>query len=255
MAFRRLAPALFLLCLLLPACDGGVETLQYEVLRTLPHDASAYTQGLEFENGIFFESTGQYGSSTIRKVLPETGEVLQSASLPDEHFGEGLALVGPEVFQLTWQSGLALVYDTSTLSIQRTFNYEGEGWGLCFDGQFLFMSNGSSLLFRRDPETFEVLQELRVTEDGFSVPRLNELECVGNEIYANLFQSTRIVRIDKITGEVGGELDGFHLATAARRPPLPDAVMNGIAYDPARDVFYLTGKLWQDLFEVRVDSG
>ena len=254
MTFQRLAPTFLLPCLLLAACDQSVETLQYEVLRTLPHDTSAYTQGLEFENGVFYESTGQYGSSTLRKVHPETGEVLLSVSLPEEHFGEGLAVVGPEVFQLTWQSGLALVYDTTSLTLQRTFEYEGEGWGLCFDGESLFMSNGSSLLLRRDPETFQVLQELRVTQGGFSVPRLNELECVGDEIYANLFQSTRILWIDKITGQVLGEVDGYHLAAAARRPPLPDAVMNGIAHDPARDVFYLTGKLWQDLFEVRISS-
>ena len=246
--------AVFLVFLLwaVTACDQGVESLEYQILRTLPHENQAYTQGLVFHDGFLFESTGRYGFSSIRKTNLETGEVLQITRLAENYFGEGLALVGSELFQLTWKSGLAFVYDSDSLTLQRTFEYEGEGWGLCYDGESLFMSNGSDRLLRRDPETFEVQEELRVTKDGFSVSQLNELECVGNDIFANVFQTHRIVRIDKVTGQVLGEIDGFRLLAAARRLPNPEAVLNGIAHDPARGIFILTGKFWQDLFEIRL---
>ncbi len=246
-------PATMLL-LALGACDQGTERIEYQILRTLPHDSLAYTQGLVFHDGALFESAGGYGTSSLRKVDLETGEVLRSTSLSDDHFGEGLALVGSELYQLTWKAGLAFVYDLDSLTLRRTFEYEGEGWGLCYDGESLFMSNGTNRLARRDPGTFDVREEIRVTEGGFSVSQLNELECVGNDIYANIFMTARIVRIDKSTGEVRGELNGFELSAAARRRANPEAVMNGIAYDPGGDVFYLTGKYWQDLFEVRMQN-
>jgi glutamine cyclotransferase len=236
------------------ACDRGVESLEYEVLRSLPHDTEAYTQGLVFHDGFLFESTGQYGTSSVRKVSLETGEVLRSTRLDDDLFGEGLALVGSELYQLTWKSGQAFVYDSDSLSLKRSLEYEGEGWGLCYDGEVLFMSDGSNRLLRRDPGTFEVLEELRVTQDGYSVSQLNELECVGTDIFANIFQSDRIVRINKLTGQVVGELDAYRLSVAARRSPSPEAVLNGIAHDPVRGVFFLTGKLWQALFEIRIDG-
>lgn len=234
------------------ACEPGAQTLEYEVLRSLPHDNGAYTQGLVFHDGVLFESTGRYGESSIRKTLLETGEVLQMTSLDEEYFGEGLALVGPELIQLTWKSGLALVFDTASLSLQRTMEYEGEGWGLCFDGTSLYMSNGTDRLLRRNPETFQVLEEIQVTRNGFPVWRVNELECVGDHIYANVYQSTDILRIRKETGEVTGQMDGFRLSAAARRAPDAEAVLNGIAYDPETNLFYFTGKLWQSLFEVRL---
>jgi glutaminyl-peptide cyclotransferase len=226
----------------------------YQILRTLPHDTLAYTQGLVFHEGFLYESTGRYGTSSVRKVDLETGEVLRSVALSDDQFGEGLAQVGSELIQLTWKAGLAFVYDIDSLTLQRTFDYQGEGWGLCSDGESLFMSNGTNRLARRDPSTFEVVEEIRVTEGGFSVSQLNELECVGDDIYANVFMTTRIVRIDKRTGEVVGELDGFSLSAAARRRADYEAVMNGIAFDPARGVFFLTGKYWQDLFEIRISN-
>jgi glutaminyl-peptide cyclotransferase len=244
----------FFLLLALTACDEGAQPLGYQILRTLPHDTLAYTQGLVFHDGFLFESTGKYGTSDVRKVDLESGEILQSVSLSDDHFGEGLAQVGSELVQLTWKAGLAFVYDIESLALKKTLNYQGEGWGLCYDGESLFMSNGTNRLARRDPSTFEVVQEIRVTEGGFSVSQLNELECVGDHIYANVFMTTRIVRIDKRSGEVVGELDGFSLSAAARRRADPEAVMNGIAHDPIRGVFFLTGKYWQDLFEVRIPS-
>ena len=248
-------PGALLAILLLGAtsCDQSVGTLEYEVDRSFPHDEGAYTQGLLFHDGFLYESTGQYGTSGVRKVDLESGEILQSTDLADELFGEGLALAGSELYQLTWKSGLAFVFDLDSLSLLRTVEYEGEGWGLCFDGDSFFMSNGSNRLLRRSRETFEVLDELSVTQGGFSVSQLNELECVGEHIYANVFQTDRVVQIDKVTGRVVGELDGFRLSMAARRVPNPEAVLNWIAFDSNREVFFLTGKLWPVLYEVRLN--
>ena len=239
----------------LTACDQQAQLLDFQVVRTLPHDSGAYTQGLVFLDGLLLESTGGYGTSSLRKTDLETGEILQITHLDDEYFGEGLALVGSELYQLTWKSGLAFVYDLDSLALRRTFEYEGEGWGLCFDGETLFMSNGTDRLLRRAPVTFETLGELRVTENSFPVWRLNELECVGDHIFANVYQTTRILRIEKKTGRVVSEIDGFPLSAAARRIPDPGAVMHGIAYDPGSGAFFVTGKLWQSLFEIRVPGG
>lgn len=247
-------PALLLVLLIvaLSACDQGVPTLGFQALRALPHDTLAYTQGLLFYDGRFFESTGRLGSSSVREVDPESGEVIRITSLAQDHFGEGLARVGTKLIQLTWHAGLAFVYDLETLSLQKTFDYEGEGWGLCFDGEFLYMSDGSSQLSRRDPETFEVVDELRVTKGGYSVSALNELECVGDVIYANVFQTNRIVRIDKTSGHVTGEIDGFQLSLGAERGSDPEAVLNGIAHDPERGTLFVTGKLWDRIYELQV---
>ncbi len=250
---KKSAGFLMILLLGVLSCDQGVATLEYEVVRSLPHDEGAYTQGLLFHDGFLYESTGQYGTSGIRKVDLESGQILHSVDLADERFGEGLALAGSELYQLTWKSGQAFVYDVDSLSLLRTVEYEGEGWGLCFDGNSFFMSNGSNRLLRRSRETFEVLGQVSVTKNGFSVPQLNELECVGEHIYANVFQTDRVLRIDKLTGQVVGELDGFRLSLAARRAPNPEAVLNGIAFDPERGVFFLTGKLWPVLYEIRLN--
>ena len=235
-------------------CDRPVPEQEYRILATFPHDPQAYTQGLVFSDGILYESTGRYGESSVRKVDLESGAVLSSQLLPEEHFGEGLAMVGSELFQLTWTSGLAFVYDSDSLTVQRTFTYSGEGWGLCFDGESLFMSDGSDRLFRRDPSTFEVLEEIRVTKNGLPARRLNELECVGDDIYANVFQTNRILRIDKSTGRVLAEMDGFSLSVASRRTTDPEAVFNGIAFDSGTGHFYVTGKLWPNLFEIELSG-
>ena len=151
-----------------------------------------------------------------------------------------------------WQSGLAFVYDSESLSLRRTLGYTGEGWGLCFDGESLFMSSGSDKLQKRHPNYIEVIEEIRVTKGGFSVQRLNELECVGNEIFANVYQTNKILRIDKLTGRVTAEIDGYRLSVASKRTPDPEAVFNGIAFDPATGHFFVTGKLWPDLFEIEI---
>jgi len=243
------------LSLLFSGCEQGVPTLEYRIIRQLPHDPGAYTQGLLYHDGLLFESTGRHGSSSVRRVDPESGEVLASREVPEEYFGEGLALVGDRLIQLTWQSGVAFVYDVETLEGVGSYEYEGEGWGLCYDGQSLFMSDGSDKLLRRDPQTFEVLEEIQVTKDGFPVWRLNELECVGEAIYANVYQTNDIVRIDKRTGQVTGRLDAYGLSVATRRTTDPDAVLNGIAHDPSTGRFYMTGKLWPIMFEIEIQGG
>lgn len=237
---------------LLVGCEREVPQIEYEIAATLPHDPEAYTQGLLFHDGHLYESTGQYGASSLRRVDAETGGVVENLPLDSAYFGEGLALVGSELIQLTWKSGIAFVRDVETFELKRKHEYEGEGWGLCFDGESLFMSNGTSTLVRRDPRSFEVIEEIPVTRNGFRVSQLNELECVGDEVYANVYLTDRIVRIDKRSGEVTGELDGFQLSLAAGAPNQRDAVLNGIAYIPETDVFLVTGKLWPRVFALRL---
>jgi glutaminyl-peptide cyclotransferase len=240
---------------LLGSCQPAVRTGGIEVLRILPHDTTAYTQGLLLHAGRLYESTGQYGESTLREVDPETGRVLRSVDLPDDYFGEGLARVGDRLIQITWREGVAFVYDIETLDVERTFEYEGEGWGLCFDGESLYMTTGGSILYRRDPESFEVLDTRQILLGGRALSQVNELECVGDDIYGNVYQTDRIVRIDKGTGRVVEELDASAVVPPGGRPRAADGVLNGIAYDPDRDVFFMTGKRWPSMFEVRIVPG
>jgi glutamine cyclotransferase len=246
--------SLFLLLSVL-SCEHSVPSQEFRIIRTFPHDSQAYTQGLLFRDGVLYESTGRYGSSSVRRVDLQSGEVLSIHELSDEYFGEGLAMVGRTLIQLTWKSELAFVYDADSLALEGTHTYAGEGWGLCFDGEALYMSNGSDRLIRRNPETFEVLDEIQVTKEGLSVPRLNELECVGDHIFANVYQSDRILRIDKRTGRVVSEIDAYRLSVASERAADPEAVLNGIAYDPATGHLFVTGKLWSDLFEIELEGG
>jgi glutamine cyclotransferase len=246
------AAALLAALVLAAGCGDGIPQLEVEVLRVLPHDPGAYTQGLLLHEGRFFESTGTYGGSTLREVDPETGEVLRVRELPPELFGEGLALVGDRLVQITWQEGQALIWDLATFELLETLRYEGSGWGLCYDGAYLFMTTGGSLLQRRDPTTFEVLERIPLSRAGEPLFQLNELACVGEHIYGNIFQSDRIVRVDKRTGQVVAEIDASVLNPQSRRPmDDPEAVLNGIAWNPERQTFFLTGKRWPTLFEVR----
>ena len=246
---RRAALALLAL---LAACGPSVPQETVEILRVLPNDPDAYTQGLVFHEGRFFESTGTYGGSTLREVDVETGEVLRLHRLPDDQFGEGLALVGDELIQITWQEGVAYRYDRDTFEVLGTFEYAGNGWGLCYDGESLWMTTGGSLLVRRDPATFEVLQRVPVTLGDAPLFEVNELACVGDYIYGNIFQDHRIVRIDRATGAVLAEIDASSLIEQSGRPAGDvEAVLNGIAWDPESDTFYLTGKRWPTMFQVR----
>jgi glutamine cyclotransferase len=230
-----------------------VEVFDLEVIATWPHDTAAYTQGLLLHEGMLYESTGLRGQSSLRMVDPETGEVLRQRDIPIPYFAEGLALVDDRLIQITWQEGVAFVYDLATFDLLETFNYTGEGWGLCYDGSDLYMSDGSEIITRRDPQTFEALETIRVTYNGQPVVRLNELECVDDVIFANIWFSDFIVRIDKATGQVTGVIDAQGLLPDAERAALTGgAVLNGIAYDPEADVFLITGKLWPRLFVVRL---
>lgn len=231
-----------------------VQAMKVEVVDSLPHDRGAYTQGLLWHEGRLYESTGQYRSSTLRQVDPATGEIVSSRKLPDSMFGEGLARVGNRLIQLTWRENTALVWDLETLSEVARFDFAGEGWGLCYDGNHLVMSDGSSRLTVRDPQTFEAVREVEVTLRDGTVGRLNELECVGDRIYANVYTTDWIVRIDPESGRVDGLIDASGLLSAEERRGVD--VLNGIAFDPGDRVFYLTGKLWPKLFAVRfVEDG
>ena len=236
----------------LAGCGTQAEGQGIEVLRTFPHDPTAYTQGLVFHDGKLYESTGRYGGSTLRELDPATGAILRSVSLPSTHFGEGLALVGQRLVQITWREAEALVYDLATLEEAGRIPYEGEGWGLCYDGETIFMTTGGSLLHLRDPSSFEARGTRPITQEGRALWQVNEIECVGDYIYGNIYLTDRIVKIEKETGRVVAEYDASELIPTGGRPTEYGAVLNGIAYDPAKDVFYLTGKNWSSMFEVRL---
>lgn len=233
-----------------PATPAQAEALRVRVLRKYPHDPEAFTQGLIWHEGVMYESTGQYGRSSLRKVRLEDGKVLRQRKIDPSLFGEGLARVGNRLFQLTWRAGLALVSDSETLEESGKLSYRGEGWGLCYDGAALVMSDGSSILEFRDPESMEVIREVSVLKDGHPVSQLNELECVGSEIYANVWKRNEILRIDAKTGKVTGSVDASGLLT--RIESLRADVLNGIAYKPDSKTFLITGKLWPHLFEVEL---
>ncbi|MDH3652651.1 MAG: glutaminyl-peptide cyclotransferase [Myxococcales bacterium] len=233
-----------------PVGGPAPEALRVRVLRQYPHDKDAFTQGLIWHDGVMYESTGQYGKSSLRKVRLEDGKVLARRELDPDFFGEGLARVDDQLVQLTWRSGLALVSDLATLERRTTLRYRGEGWGLCFDGTALVMSDGSSILEFRDPKSMEVLREVSVMKEGLPVPRLNELECVDSDIYANVWRSDEILRIDSKTGRVTASIDASDLLT--RLESLRADVLNGIAYKADSKTFLVTGKLWPQLFEVEL---
>ena len=223
--------------------------LRVEIIRELPHSTTAYTQGLLWREGRLYESTGQYGRSRLSRIDPANGAVEQTIPIPPALFGEGLARVGTELFMLTWKAQRAIVYDLETFEPRRTYRYSGEGWGLCHDGRRLVMSNGSDRLAFRDPETFDETGSVAVTLEGAPVRQLNELECVGDRVYSNIYQDDRIVVIDPVSGDVTHVIDASGLLT--RQEARAADVLNGIAHDPETDTFYITGKLWPKLFEVR----
>lgn len=233
----------------LDAVANRVERLRVEVVDAYPHDRTAFTQGLVLSNGLLYESTGLVGRSSLRHVEVKTGRVIRQVSVPPPYFAEGLALVGPALHQLTWQDGKAFVYDAASLDKRQELDYSGEGWGLCHDGREFVMSDGSARLTFRGTETFRPVREMVVRLDGQPVERLNELECVGGDIYANVWMTDRIVRIDARTGQVTAAIDASGLLTPSERVGVD--VLNGIAYDAADRTFLITGKLWPRLFRVR----
>jgi len=222
-----------------------------EVISVRPHDPSAYTQGLLLYDGFLYESAGEYGESTLRQVDPDTGEVLRQISIPDTYFAEGLERIGDRLIQLTWKEDSAFVYDINTFELLDTISYDGEGWGLCADDRFLFMSDGSSFITLRDRDTFDFLFDGMVTIQNQPVARINELECVGDYIYANIYLTDYIVKINKFNGVVEAVIDASGLLTDEERAALAsDEVLNGIVYLPDSDTFLITGKHWPKMFEV-----
>lgn len=232
-------------------------TLHY--LATFPHDAGAYTQGLLWNDGYLYESTGHYGQSTLRRVEPKTGKVTASLPLPRQFFAEGLALVDDSLFQLTWRENTCFVFDKKTLQLKGQFQYSGEGWGLTYDGEALIMSDGTNTLRFFEPKTFKQKREIKVVDipknqKPVLVRNLNELEWIRGEIWANVWQTTKIVRIEPKKGTV---LGWFELATFV--PPehqhdLRDCVLNGIAHDPATDHIYITGKHWNAMYQFQLET-
>lgn len=224
------------------------ESLQVRVESRYPHDRDAFTQGLLWHEGKIYESTGRYGHSTLRRVDLATGRVEQEVALDEAYFAEGLARVGDRLFQLTWQSHKAFVYDLDTLEQVGEFDYDTEGWGLCYNGTDLVMSDGSSTLFFRDPIDFSVRREVRVMKAGRPLRNLNELECVEGDVYANVWQRDEIVRIDPVSGTVEASIRASGLLDRDERRGTD--VLNGIAYLPDSRRFLITGKMWPVAFEV-----
>jgi glutamine cyclotransferase len=234
------------------AVPAGMKTQRVEVVNVFPHDPGAFTQGLVWHNGALYEGTGLEGKSSLRRVDLPTGAVLQRVTIDSQYFAEGVALLRGKLYQLTWKSGKAFVYDVESLTRTATLSYSGEGWGLTSDGTSLIMSDGSSRLRVLDPATFSTVRWLDVTASGQPVRDLNELEFVRGEIWANIWQSDQIVRIDPSNGSVRGWVDLSGLLSPADRAGASVDVLNGIAYDPDRDRLFVTGKLWPKLFEIRL---
>src|SRR5580698_610275 len=244
--FRTFAAAILLLAASLAfAADG------YRVVHTYPHDPQAYTQGLLYEDGYLYESTGLNGRSSLRMIDLETGNILQRATVSANYFAEGLAPWGSTLIQLTWQSHIAFVYDRFSFRLLHTFNYDGEGWGLTQDGKNLILSDGTATLRFFDPGTFREVRHIVVKDHGSQVTELNELEFVHGEIYANVWHTDRIARISPANGRVLGWIDLSGLLSADQRSD-PEAVLNGIAWDSVHDRLFVTGKLWPKLFEIQV---
>ncbi len=228
------------------------EPVPYEIIEldTYPHDPTAFTQGLLIEGDHFLESTGQPNETTLRRVNVTTGEVVQMVDAPDSSvWGEGLALVDDELIQLTYLAGIAYYWNAETFEFLGERTYEGEGWGLCYDGVRLIMTDGSDQLFFRDPESFEETGRISVTLNDAPLARLNELECVDGQVWANIFTTDIIVRIDPWTGTVNATVDASDLS----QPRAPGSnVLNGIAYDETNDTFLLTGKDWPTMHRVQL---
>ncbi len=223
----------------------------YRIVRVYPHDAQAFTQGLVYVDGHLYESTGLNGRSSLRMDDLKTGRVLQQLDVPAEYFAEGLTNWGSTLVQLTWETHTAFVYDRFSFRLLRTFHYEGEGWGLTQDGRNLILSDGTASLRYLDPATFREVRRIAVNDHGAPVTQLNELEYIHGQIYANIWHSDRIARISPATGQVLGWIDLSGLLPASQRSS-PEAVLNGIAFDAVHNRLFVTGKLWPELFEIKV---
>lgn len=255
-----------LLCIALWLCAGGVllsaekpappVRYSYEIINTYPHDPEAFTQGLIYLDGFFYESTGLYGRSSLRQVNPEDGTVIKQVNLPKNYFAEGMTVhnhhARTRIIQLTWRENRGLIYDLESFALQETFSYRTEGWGLTYDGEFLIMSDGSSVLTFLDPETFLPVKQITVKAHNVPLQNLNELEYVKGKIYANVWLTDYIVIIDPETGRVTGRIDLTGLLDPTTHPGHTVDVLNGIAYDEEEDRLFVTGKFWPKIFEIKL---
>jgi glutamine cyclotransferase len=230
---------------------GGTGGEGFRVVRVYPHDRQAFTQGLLYRDGFLYESTGLYGFSSLRKVELATGRVVKQHRLDRRYFGEGLTDWQGTLLQLTWQSNLGFIYDLASLSLRGTFSYPGEGWGLAQDGQRLIMSDGTAELRFLDPRTRRETGRMTVRDGALPLAGLNELEVVRGEILANVYPTGRIARISPRTGRVSGWIDLTGLLSPAERQAGAE-MLNGIAYDPRADRFFVTGKRWPKLYEIEL---
>jgi len=234
-----------LTCSMPASAQAQSETVELVLISSHQHDSEAFTQGLEMHDGSLYESTGLYGHSSLREVDPLSGQVIRQTELDESLFAEGITVVGDSIVMLTWKEGVALVFDIESLTVIANHTYSGEGWGLCYDGTHLVMSNGTSELAFRNPEDFTLVSILRVTDQGNEVSLLNELECVGQTVYANVWGSDSIIAINKSTGEVGLTIDASMFAE--NESDGYNDVLNGIAYVSEQDAFLITGKNWTSM--------
>jgi glutamine cyclotransferase len=234
--------------------DAPIPIYDVEVVHTYPHDTTAFTEGLFYLNGYLYESTGLEHHSSIRKVRIETGEVLQKVDIPPQYFGEGIVSWGSRLISLTWKSQVGFVFDLATFKLQREFHYAGEGWALTRDDKQLIMSDGTPELRFINPQTLLETNRLTVTLEGKPIRNINELEWVKGEIFANVWQTNTILRIDPHSGHVVGLIHLGGLLSPADHVDSADGVLNGIAYDAKNDRLFVTGKNWPKLFEIRLKA-
>lgn len=231
--------------------ENGIPVFGYEVINTYPHDVNAFTQGLFIRNGVLYEGTGLKGLSSLRKVDLKTGKVLEERKLQDEYFGEGITTDGKRIIQLTWKARKGFVYDLNTFAPIMDFSYPTEGWGITYDGRNFIMSDGTATLYFLDPQNLKEIGRIEVYDDKGPVVRLNELEYVNGEIFANIWWEERVARIDPKTGRVTGWIDLRGLLSQSDRKSDVNT-LNGIAYDSEKEKLYVTGKLWPKLFEIKI---
>ena len=233
---------------LVSGSDQNAEERDIEIVSTIPHNQSSFTQGLEMLGSSIFESSGLYGHSRISEVDSNNGDIIRQTEIQDSYFGEGITVKGESIFMLTWREGVVLEFDISNLSIIGNFSFQGEGWGICYNGEHFVTSNGTSELSFRDPVNFEIEYTKVVTWDGEQVSNLNELECVGDKIYANIWMDDTILRISASSGKV--DFFSSPLAITSTQGDGPEEVLNGIAFDRNSDSFWITGKNWTHMYLV-----
>jgi glutamine cyclotransferase len=231
-----------------PSASNGPTIYTYEIVRTYPHNTNAFTEGLVFDNGVLYESTGEYGFSSLRRLNLDTGNVQQNVLLSSSYFGEGLTIVNDSLIQLTWREKIGFIYDKETFGLLGNFSYSSEGWGLTFNKIDLIMSDGTSKLTFLDPVTFQIVRQVNVYDGNTPVTNINELEYINGDVYANIWLQQKIAIINPQTGMVKGWID----LTGIYQTNNADEVLNGIAYDSQTDRLFVTGKDWPNLYQIKI---